>query len=86
MHRRSSCQAKPSQRAGDIDTIYLNGYGFPNYRGGPMWYADAVGLRTISTRIQRFREEHRELGGTCGPVERLIAEGRTLSSWDEQNQ
>jgi 3-hydroxyacyl-CoA dehydrogenase len=32
-------------RAVDIDIIYLNGYGFPAYRGGPMWYADTVGLK-----------------------------------------
>src|SRR6185295_17981542 len=34
-------------RAADIDTIYLSGYGCPSYRGGPMWYADAVGLKKI---------------------------------------
>ena len=67
-------------RAGDIDTIYLNGYGFPNYRGGPMWYADEVGLRTISTRIQQFQAE---LGHQWEPaplLQRLVAEGKTLSS------
>jgi 3-hydroxyacyl-CoA dehydrogenase len=73
-------------RAGDIDTIYLNGYGFPNYRGGPMWYADEVGLRTISTRIQQFQEKHGKLWEPAALLERLVAEGRTLSSWDEQKQ
>ncbi len=34
-------------RASDIDIIYLNGYGFPAYRGGPMWYADTVGLKKV---------------------------------------
>jgi 3-hydroxyacyl-CoA dehydrogenase len=71
-------------RAGDIDTIYLNGYGFPNYRGGPMWYADTVGLRTIFTRIQQYREEHGKLWEPAALLERLIAEGRTLTSWDER--
>jgi 3-hydroxyacyl-CoA dehydrogenase len=73
-------------RAGDIDTIYLNGYGFPNYRGGPMWYADAVGLRMLSTRIHQYREKHGELWEPAALLERLVAEGRTLSSWDEQKQ
>jgi 3-hydroxyacyl-CoA dehydrogenase len=73
-------------RASDIDTIYLNGYGFPSYRGGPMWYADAVGLRAISTRIQQFREVHGKLWEPAALLERLITEGRTLSSWDEQKQ
>jgi len=45
----------------DIDIIYLNGYGFPSYRGGPMWYADTVGLRKIYDRICEFRERHGEL-------------------------
>jgi 3-hydroxyacyl-CoA dehydrogenase len=73
-------------RAGDIDTVYLNGYGFPNYRGGPMWYADTVGLRTIYTRIQRFRQEHGKLWEPAPLLERLVSEGKTLSSWDEQIQ
>ena len=42
-------------RAGDIDVIYLNGYGFPAYRGGPMWYADRVGLRKVYERVCEFR-------------------------------
>jgi 3-hydroxyacyl-CoA dehydrogenase len=73
-------------RAGDIDTVYLNGYGFPNYRGGPMWYADAVGLRTISGRIQEYRRVHGKLWEPAALLERLIAQGKTLSSWDEQKQ
>ncbi|MGA3093673.1 MAG: 3-hydroxyacyl-CoA dehydrogenase NAD-binding domain-containing protein, partial [Terriglobales bacterium] len=73
-------------RAGDIDTIYLNGYGFPNYRGGPMWYADAVGLSTIAARIQQYKEAYGKLWEPGPLLQRLIAEGRTLSSWDEQRQ
>ena len=70
-------------RSGDIDTIYLNGYGFPNYRGGPMWYADTVGLRTILARIQDFREQHGIVWEPAPLLERLVAEGKTLSSLDE---
>ena len=40
-------------RAVDIDIIYINGYGFPAYRGGPMWYADTVGLKKVYDRIMR---------------------------------
>jgi 3-hydroxyacyl-CoA dehydrogenase len=71
-------------RAGDIDTIYLNGYGFPNYRGGPMWYADALGLSTILARIKKFRATHGKLWEPAPLLERLAAGGRTFSSWDEQ--
>ena len=45
-------------RAVDIDIIYLNGYGFPAYRGGPMWYADTVGLGKVCDRISEFHLQH----------------------------
>jgi len=45
-------------RAGDIDTIYVNGYGFPAYRGGPMWYADTVGLKKVYDRVCEFHQQH----------------------------
>ncbi len=41
-------------RAVDIDIIYLNGYGFPAYRGGPMWYADTVGLKKVYATHRRI--------------------------------
>jgi 3-hydroxyacyl-CoA dehydrogenase len=60
-------------RAGDIDVVYLTGYGFPNYRGGPMFYADTVGLPKVLARI-------REFGWTPAPLlERLVQEGRRFS-------
>lgn len=43
-------------RAGDIDVIYVNGYGFPAFRGGPMFWADSVGLPKVLDDIERFRE------------------------------
>ena len=46
-------------RAADIDVVYLNGYGFPAWRGGPMFYADTVGLKTVLARIEEFREAPR---------------------------
>lgn len=44
-------------RASDIDVIYLNGYGFPRHRGGPMFYADTVGLNHVVATLQRFANE-----------------------------
>ena len=41
-------------RASDIDMIYLSGYGFPLHRGGPMLYADEVGLYNVANRMQDF--------------------------------
>jgi 3-hydroxyacyl-CoA dehydrogenase len=43
-----------AQRASDIDIVYLFGYGFPRYRGGPMFYADCVGLANVLAAIQRY--------------------------------
>jgi 3-hydroxyacyl-CoA dehydrogenase len=59
-----------AMRAVDIDIVYITGYGFPAYRGGPMWYAGTVGLGKIRDRV-------RELGWTVAPLlERLAAEGK----------
>jgi 3-hydroxyacyl-CoA dehydrogenase len=43
-----------AQRSSDIDLVYLNGYGFPAYRGGPMFHADTVGLREIARTLERI--------------------------------
>ena len=67
-------------RPSDIDTVYLNGYGFPAYTGGPMWYADQVGLENIVKDLETF---HAELGDFWEPsplLRRLVAEGKTLAS------
>ena len=47
-------------RASDIDVIWMHGYGFPRYRGGPMFWADLVGLRTIYDTLSRLYDEHGE--------------------------
>jgi 3-hydroxyacyl-CoA dehydrogenase len=46
-----------AQRASDIDVVYLNGYGFPKHRGGPMRYADEVGLPHVVRRLKAFAAE-----------------------------
>ena len=69
-------------RAADVDTIYLTGYGFPSYRGGPMFLADQIGLAKILERIQQF---HRELGQRWRPaplLESLAKSGSTFRAWD----
>jgi 3-hydroxyacyl-CoA dehydrogenase len=43
-----------ASRASDIDVVYLSGYGFPRHRGGPMWYADSVGLPTVLAALRRW--------------------------------
>jgi 3-hydroxyacyl-CoA dehydrogenase len=68
-------------RAVDIDIIYLNGYGFPAYRGGPMWYADTVGLKKVYERICEFHKQHGE-NWTPAPLLRQLAEqGKTFAEF-----
>ncbi|MQY25705.1 3-hydroxyacyl-CoA dehydrogenase NAD-binding domain-containing protein [Nocardia aurantia] len=63
-----------AQRASDIDVVYLSGYGFPRHRGGPMWYADRVGLPTVVAALHRYHED--EPGWAPAPLlARLAAEG-----------
>ena len=50
-------QEKIAVRPSDIDVVYTNGYGFPRWRGGPMKYADMVGLDKILSNIKKFSEE-----------------------------
>ena len=71
-----------AMRAADIDVIYLTGYGFPGFRGGPMFYADKVGLPKVLDRVSAF---HGELGDRWKPaplLERLVKEGRTFRDYD----
>jgi len=71
------------QRASDIDTIYLTGYGFPAYRGGPMWYADAVGLGKVLRRVKEFNEKFGPLWKPAPLLDRLAAEGKTFAALDK---
>ena len=47
-------EEKMAQRASDIDIVWINGYGWPVYRGGPMFWADSVGLATVVERLTRY--------------------------------
>ncbi|MGA2601983.1 MAG: 3-hydroxyacyl-CoA dehydrogenase NAD-binding domain-containing protein [Bryobacteraceae bacterium] len=60
-------------RSVDIDMIYVTGYGFPAYRGGPMWYADSVGLANVYRRICQFEAQHGSLW-TPAPLLKQLAE------------
>ncbi|MBI1847248.1 MAG: enoyl-CoA hydratase/isomerase family protein [Candidatus Rokubacteria bacterium] len=61
-------------RASDIDIVYLNGYGFPAWRGGPMFYADTVGLKTVLARLEEFRDRHGDDLWQIAPLLRKLAE------------
>src|SRR5208283_999094 len=73
-----------AQRAVDIDIIYLNGYGFPAYRGGPMWHADTVGLPRVYERICELHERHGELWAPAPLLKRLTESGKTFAEFDKE--
>jgi 3-hydroxyacyl-CoA dehydrogenase len=67
-----------ARRAADIDVIYVNGYGFPRWRGGPMFFADRKGLAVILERVRAF---HGELGERWEPAPLLVELARTGSTF-----
>jgi hypothetical protein len=70
-------------RAVDIDIIYVNGYGFPSYRGGPMWYADTVGLNKVYERISDFHRRYGELWEPAPVLKSLAASGKTFAEFTQ---
>ena len=63
-------------RASDIDVIWMHGYGFPRYRGGPMFWADLVGLRTIYDTMSRLYDAHGEWLEPAPLLKRLADAGK----------
>merc|ERR1711897_32910 len=62
-----------AQRPADIDVCYVHGYGFPRYRGGPMYYADKVGLKTVRDTLVELGMKPSAL------LEECVAAGSTLA-------
>jgi 3-hydroxyacyl-CoA dehydrogenase len=73
-----------AQRAVDIDIIYLNGYGFPAHRGGPMWHADTVGLPKVYERICELHQQHGELWAPASLLKSLAESGKTFAEFDKE--
>jgi 3-hydroxyacyl-CoA dehydrogenase len=66
----------------DIDVIWCNGYGFPRHRGGPMFYADTVGLAGVVDAIRALAREHGErYWEPAGLLARLAAEDASFAGW-----
>jgi len=73
-------------RSGDIDVIYLNGYGFPNYRGGPMWYADTVGVKKVYDRVCELHRQHGALWEPAPLLRKLAETGKTFADYQREEQ
>lgn len=63
-------------RASDIDVIWVNGYGWPVYRGGPMFYADTIGLDKVLETLRRYEESFGPDFKPARLLEELVAQGR----------
>ena len=69
-------------RAVDIDIIYINGYGFPAYRGGPMWYGDTVGLDKVLAKIRDLEKQHGDIWKPSGLLVKLVETGKKFADFD----
>jgi len=68
-------------RASDIDMVYLTGYGFPPYRGGPMFYADTIGLDKVLARIETFQKGYQ--GQVWKPAPLLVKLAKAGKKFNE---
>lgn len=67
-------------RSVDIDTVWINGYGFPSHRGGPMYYADSIGTKKVYEQICKFEKEHGAEWAPSALLKKLAEEGKPFSS------
>jgi 3-hydroxyacyl-CoA dehydrogenase len=68
-------EEKIAQRASDIDVVWINGYGWPLYRGGPMFYADMIGAKSVAERLEALQASGGDDYKPSALLERLAAGG-----------
>ena len=73
-----------ARRASDIDVIWIYGYGWPRHRGGPMHFADAVGLDQICGRLQDFEREYGESFRPAPLLQRLAERKSSFAEWQRE--
>jgi len=66
-------------RSSDIDIVYITGYGFPRHHGGPMYYADRIGLAEVYADIKRLHQQYGYWWQPAPLIERLVREGKRFS-------
>jgi len=76
-----------AQRPSDIDVVYVFGYAFPVAKGGPMHYADQVGLKNVYDKICEYRDRDGEQYWQPAPLlEKLAKEGKTFAQWGREQE
>ncbi|PKQ04486.1 MAG: 3-hydroxyacyl-CoA dehydrogenase [Alphaproteobacteria bacterium HGW-Alphaproteobacteria-12] len=68
-------------RASDIDIVWINGYGFPAYRGGPMFYGDTVGADKVLAKMKEFRSKMGDDFKPAALLEKIVAEGKRFGDY-----
>jgi len=81
-------EQKFAQRPSDIDVIFIYGYGFPRYRGGPMHYADSLGLSKLKATLEKYGQSHTDGTWSVSPLlAACVAQGKTLAQyWESLNK
>lgn len=72
-------------RPSDIDVIYLYGYGFPPFRGGPMYFAETIGLRKVLDVIEAFYARYGDFWKPAPLLVQMVQEGKRLKDWSKIN-
>ena len=75
-----------AQRSGDLDIVYINGYGFPIWRGGPMFYANKLGLDEVVTKLKEFSTMDNDFWKPAPLLEKLATEGQFFGEAPEIGQ
>jgi 3-hydroxyacyl-CoA dehydrogenase len=73
-------------RAGDIDVVYVNGYGFPAYKGGPMFWGEQTGLARVIATMQRLSATHGARWRPAPLLQELVASGKGFASLDPRGR
>jgi 3-hydroxyacyl-CoA dehydrogenase len=78
-----------AQRSSDIDVVWSAGYGFPRYRGGPMFYAQTLGLQTLLTGLARYQQRFGPMHWQPAPllvqpVVQPVREHKTIAEWQRE--
>ena len=74
-------------RASDIDVVWTSGYGFPRYRGGPMFYAETIGLSKLLDGIKKYRDLFGPMHWQPAPLlEELVERKLTVAQWEQSQK
>ena len=73
-------------RASDVDVVWTSGYGFPRHLGGPMFYADTLGIGHVAARIRHYQRRLGPYWRPAGLIEKLERENSSFGQWDRQRK